>query len=634
VQRNLLGRLRRPWALVPLALFLLMIAAAVLLLNQSWVQAALVRALSGHIHHDIRVHGAFSVRLLSRHPTIVATGVTITNPSWGPPGQMATIGRVELALKWRAGLFPFEIRRMELDAATWQLFRNSQGRANWYVEPTGPGSGPPMIQSLSMRNAHVKLQDFRRHVSFNGTVSAADVETTVGTEGAAPLRIEGSGKLNGRMAVFRVDAEALATARLGRPLHFTLWEQSQEARLVGEGYLDHAFDFRFLHGRFQASGPSMADLYYLVGLTLPHTGSFDLRGTITREGTRTIYDALDAHSGSSDLGGTLSIDGSRDRSRIVGELSSHSFNISDLRAAAAAPKKADPARSPEKQMRLPDADLHRSGLRRLDASIGLRFQELVLGSAQLQAVSSTLSLDNGLLTVAPFQGHVADGTFSGTGRLDVRAQMAHGELTLDATALPLEQLLPHRSVLVFNGPLTARARFEDHGTSWHDLLASTNGHVAAVLTHGGMTAAAAELISLNVTGALGSLFSHQKQTAIDCGVVGIAARNGELTVQTLAIDTDRALILGTGGVNLASGSVALTLRGQLKHGGLALRSAIEIRGLLAHPQFKLSKPEGLSLRAKEGARVVVPASLASQLSSLDPSLMSHSSCGQVLAPQS
>ena len=69
-------------------------------------------------------------------------------------------------------MHPLEIRRLEIEGASLHLVRDPSGRANWHLKEEGPGRGPPLVRSLSVPDAHVQLDDQRRHLKFTGIVSA------------------------------------------------------------------------------------------------------------------------------------------------------------------------------------------------------------------------------------------------------------------------------------------------------------------------------------------------------------------------------------------------------------------------------------------------------------------------------
>lgn len=102
----------------------------------------------------------------------------------------------------------------------------------------------------------------------------------------------------------------------------------------------------------------------------------------------------------------------------------------------------------------------------------------------------------------------------------------------------------------FSGLLSGRAQLTGHGDSAHSMAANAQGTVVALIPHGEMRTALAAGASLNLTAALGALSKADKKTSIRCGVASFAVEDGVLSARTLLVDTDQALITGSGEVHL------------------------------------------------------------------------------------
>ena len=605
-----------------LALAVLALSAAAIAIGANHVRGPLLRAIAARTGHPIRVDGEFAVQLLARHPSVTATQVSIGNPAWMAPGDMAQIGSISLTLAWQWAAMPLAIHRVQLEQATLHLVREASGHANWTRQETGAGSGPPLIRSLSMRDAHVELHDELRHLQFSGTVSVA--ETAAGA-GPPSLRIEGSGPLNGRPLELVIVGDPLPSVRRGRPYHFTLEERSGSAHLSGQGFIERPFDLRALQGTFAAAGADLKDLYFLIGLGLPETGPFRLSGKLERQGKRFIYSDLAAHFGQSDVGGTLTEDSSGGRSSVEGELSSTQLTLADIgaRAAGHAPEPSQPA-----ALRLPDTALRVSGLRRTDWRLKLRAQALTLGPATLRSVTALLAVDHGVLSVERFGAALADGTVSGSARLDAARDIPRGTLNLSVSDLPLEQL--HRKSseqAALTGLLSGRLELSGEGKSLHELAATANGTVTAVIPRGTMPSIAG-VIGLSLTGALGA--KTHPDTEIRCAVASFDAHDGVVTARTFVLDTDQMLISGTGEAHLDSETLDFVLRGRPHHVSLGLHSAVAVRGTLAHPQIRLA---GRDVVAQTGAAValgILLTPVAAALGFVNPGLAHNPDCAALL----
>ena len=284
---------------------------------------------------------------------------------------------------------------------------------------THPGHNAPIIHALSMQNAHVMLSDARRHLQFDGTVSArAPSEPGAGQ----PLRIDGAGQLNGRAASFEIRADPLATTSHEHPYHFSFSERSSGSRLEARGLLPRPFDFHAVDADFEATGLDLKDLYFLTGVRLLDTGRYRLSGKAARRGTHTEYSNLTATFGQSDVRGTVSIDSSSARRKFGLVLKSDVLHLADLGLRAAG-RTSEPASS----LLLSDAKLSPHVLRIGDATVTFRAQRVDMGRLPLHAVSAKATIDNGVLTVAPLRAEALGGTVDARLVLDARKACSSGD---------------------------------------------------------------------------------------------------------------------------------------------------------------------------------------------------------------
>jgi uncharacterized protein involved in outer membrane biogenesis len=479
--------------------------------------------------------------------------------------------------------------------------------------------GPPLMRSLSVPEAQVQLHDERRHLQFSGRVSVGAASD--GT-GPARLRLEGSGQLNGRAMSIAIDGDALTHTRADQPYRFSLQEHSGADALLARGSLTHPFDFRDLQGTFEAAGPDLKEMYFLVGLRLPDTGPFRLSGHLDRQGKRFTYRELSVTSGQSDMSGTLTLDSSGSRPRLEGELSSDALRQEDLGARAAGHAPAHSA-----SLRMPETPLPLAALRRIDASVNYRARLLRLGPEALRFVNAVIATDRGMLSIEGFRASIAQGSLSGNARLDVTRELPRAGLNLDAADVPLELMKGKRDgAPAIQGALNGRVQLSAVGDSWHDLARSVNGSISVVVPRGVVRASIAEAASRSIVGTLGALLRSHEQTPLRCGVVSLDAHEGVLSARTLVIDTSKVLITGSGSVRMDSERLDLTLRGQPKHNRLARPSVVAIRGTLQHPEMQ---GVGHDVLAATLNTALTP--VAALLSLIDPRLPQNADCAALIA---
>jgi AsmA family protein len=595
------------------------LAAVLLALAASHARGFLLHVITTRTGRAARIDGPFELHLLTRHPALQAQQVAIGNPPWMAPGLTARAQALTLRLRWQLSLLPLALERLEAQGVELTLVRDANGYANWHLGKE-PGHGPPLVRGLGVPDARVTLHDERRHLDFEGIVSAQD-NSDLGDP--AGLTVKGRGRLNGRAASIALDGEPLAAVRRGTPYHFSLLETSGDARLTAHLEVPQPFDLRSVHGPFEVSGPTFADLYYLVGLHLPETRPFTLHGSFERQLKRFVYRDMVAHAGQSDLAGTLQVDSSSGRPQVSGGLRSNFLQLSDLSRPAAAT-----APSPEAAPQSPHP-FNVAALKRSDWNLTYRAETLKLGTQVLKPASAALSIQRGVVRAQQVQAGLAGGQISADARLDVTPRVPQGTLEVRLQELELADLAPP-SHPGFSGRLSARAKLTGEGASFHDLLGTANGTAAALLPGGEVPKTAAELTSLDLNGIMGALLKSREPTPIRCGVASFDIQDGVAAARSLLLDTQNVLITGTGQVHLDTQTLDLTLQGHPKHPRLGLHAAVAIRGPVRHPEIRLAgKGELVQAGTAVGLGIALTP-LAALLAFIDPGLAHNADCAQLL----
>jgi uncharacterized protein involved in outer membrane biogenesis len=617
-------------ALAALIVMLALLAAAV---DAGYFREPFIRFLAARSGRKIQVEGAIEARLFSLNPRVTAERVAIGNPPWMPAGATAEIGEIQLVIETPRFGRSFGIKKLVMQDATLHLARDSAGRANWQLIDPGKGASKamPLVHGLSMPHAHVELHDERRHLQFDGTVSAQDVDAA---QGRSALRIDGVGQLNGKPTTFDITGDSLAGVSHDTPYKFAFTESSGGSRVVGHGAVLRPFNFDVLDTTFEATGPDLKDLYYLTGVTLVNTGSYHLSGKLARRRSRTEFNDLAVTSGQSDMQGHVSIETSSGRPVLDGELNSRFLRLADLGPRAAG-RSSDSDINPATGTRLllSNAMLSPIALRRGDAAVTFRAVRVDIGKVPLHALTAKLTIDHGVLKLAPLLAGVLDGKLNAHVRLDARTDIPAAEVDIKITDLQLSEL-DHKTsgTAPVEGLLQARIAVTGQGSSVHQIAATATGTVSAVVPHGMIRTSLAELTGIDLKGLGLLLAKNAQETSIRCGVASFHAHQGTLTTQTLVLDTDPVLITGDGVVHLDSETLDLVIRGRPKSLRLLrLRSPLLVRGTMAHPSLDIQAAHSVLQAAEAVALGVVLTPPAAVLAFIDPGLAKDANCAALLA---
>ena len=576
---------------------------------------------ASRLSRQIEIRGTLDLDLLSSTPTLTATNVTLSNPAWMPPGATAQIGKLTVVFNFPWPGRQESILRLEMQAAKLHLVRDADGRANWQWTPPDTlkkGDGM-LLRSLSMPGAHVVLDDSRRHLQFEGTVSAGDVQ---GPAAPAPLRIEGAGQLNGRAATFAIDGDPLAAASHDRPYAFTFVERSGNAQLRGHGHLLRPFDPGLLDAEFAANGASMSELYFLAGMHFPNSAPFTLTGTAERRERQSRFSNLEAHFGRSDLRGTVALTIVDGRPRFEAELSSSLLRLPDFGRHQA--DGSPVASSSPTSLLLPDSKVPLNGLRNRDAVIRYRADTVESRSLSVSAFSTQASIDRGVLTATDIHGRVRESHITGNAKIDVRGDVPQTTLDLTMTDLPLAQFAHKENARPpFEGMLRARLQISGRGNSVHEIASSASGVLALSMSHGAMRASMAEMTAATLRGLGLTLTKSDEETPVRCGIATFRAREGVLNAERIVVDTDPVLITGVGSVQLGTEALDFTLRGEPRKARLLrLRTPVSVAGSLKYPSVKMgarpaTAPPALADEGKADERLACEPALATTVPTSD-----------------
>ena len=531
----------------------------------------------------ITVTGPLKAQLFSRHPRITAQNVSIGNPPWTPAGDTAHIDTLTVVfdLPWpgREG----RIDSLRLEGAKLTLYRDSKGHANWQRRnpDEADGKGLPLIASLMAANAAVTLDDQRRHLNFQGSVSAEDAKRP---DGAAALQIQGSGTLNGHPVTFELTGDALSAASHDHPYRFSFAEKSSGSKLIADGALPKPFDFNLLEAGFEASGDDLKDLYFLAGVALPNTGHYRVTGHYSRHRDRIRFADLQLNTGQTDVKGAIDIEIAGGRPRSSAKLSSQNLRLADFGLRAAG-RETQPS-----SLLLSSAAVNPDAMRRADAAVAFEARQVQVGRQVLQHFSGKLQLERGIAMAAPLSGEILGGKLSGKVKLDATQDTPLAEVDLTITDLQLAQW-PHKGD---EPPLEGAARLQlkvtGRGSSVHEVAASADGSASMKLPQGAMRTSLAELTGIDLRGLGLTLEKNKSETAVRCAAVNFSAHAGVFTVQQMIIDTEPVRIQGEGAIHMDTESVGLVMRGEPKSMRvLRLKAPVAVRGTLARPSFGIEK---------------------------------------------
>jgi hypothetical protein len=308
------------------------------------------------------------------HPHVQVSGFTIGNPEWAGGGQMVSIQRIELELRfWPLLRGEVVLPRVALIRPDVRLFRATDGRANW-VFSANPQSAKakkqasqpmrlPLVHRLLIESGKLSARDEMHKVSFDGTVDAGGMNSVAAgapsstatavkdkaqSRGAKPssakqrasrvaadtgtgFKLLGKGELNGKPFTLHVSGGPLVWAETHKPYPFDVQMLASDIRASARGVVPRPFDLTQLKVTLSLAGNDLADGYYLTGVALPNTPPYSISGDLRVVGTKYEFKDVRGRLGGSDIHGLVSMRLNSSGNPIIdADLISHSLNLADL----------------------------------------------------------------------------------------------------------------------------------------------------------------------------------------------------------------------------------------------------------------------------------------------------------------
>jgi len=645
---------------------ILVLALGLTLMDWNLFKRPIERIASVELGRPVTIAGSLALRFWSRTPGVTLTGLTIGTP-WEPDRPLVRIGRAQIQWELRSLLLGRPVvRKLEFVEPEIYLHQERTGRANWSVLNHAPARARaplplrlPVIRDLVIERGRLVVLDELRRLQVSATLEAHDRDT--GND-PTPLHVEGKGTINERPFRLDIAGGPLLAVSARRPYPFSVEMIAGDNRMQAAGRVLRPFDLGALELQADVSGRDLAELFYLTRITLPNSPPFRLQAHIVRDGMQVRVSQIAGSLGSSQVSGTVDIDASTKRTLVKADLVSSHLLLKDLAAItgsdvgggesldigrpdAARPDAARPVDAregpasarpaAESGVRLfPDAHLQVARLRAIDADVQFRATSIVAGTVPFTQVNLHARLDDGSLALVPVEFDLPEGRLSGAVHIDTRSGLpqVHAEVRIADVQLSQFRRTPG-SPPPLEGTLDAHAVIDGSGDSVHSLMSNATGSVTAVVPHGSVRAALAELTGVDVARGVGLLLKKGVDHApIRCGVARFDVESGTAHAQEVVVDTQDVLIRGSGRVYLGTERLDLTMQGAPKAIRLVrLRSPVEIRGWLLEPTVRLETGHLLkqgAIGATLGTLLTPPAAI---LAFVDPGLAKDQDCVRLLA---
>lgn len=584
---------RRRWRIVAttLAVLALVVAAASFALYKAFPPQRLAALLSEEVKaatgRSFEIRGDLSIQLL---PTlaVVANDMTLGNADGGSRPAMATMRRAAFSVALRPLLGGrIHILRIDIEGADVLLETDASGRGNWLFAGAGPanaartvepGASAPQIalDKLAVADATVTYRS-----GATGGVRALTVKTLTVQADGERNRIAGALALDGQRWQVAGEAgrfEALAAGRADWP--FDLQLQTDGATLTARGELGagpRSGDLRLqLAARIERAVALAALGDKSAWVPLP----MDVSATVAKTAHTVALDPLRLSIAGQSLAGRAAWVGG-DRPHVEADLSSKLVDVGRWLPA----KPAAAASSPEgaarpKPLLFGDAALPWPALPSMPVTLTLQVERLLLPNLPpLTPLALKLTSQPGRLVASPLSFGLAQGQVSAKLELALPdGGTPRATLSAQAKGLSVQELeaIAGPGGHLRGGHADLSATLTMAGATPRSLAASAHGDVLLTVARTALAGHAAALRSNVLVALLSAVLpgaGGDKALDIECAVVRLPLRDGVSHIdRSIALETDRMAVAASGELNLASQTIALSFRQEVKK-GLGLNAA-------------------------------------------------------------
>ena len=563
--------------------------------------------------------------------TLKTTKLHIAAPAWSSKPYFVDANNIRLKLRyidiwWAYRGQPLHIQSMQATTLSSYIERKADGRASWHFrnKPRDPNKPIrlPTFDQLLLKNALLHIEDAPLKSNIEAQLSL--VSNTVKGDSNATKKdspVSNNSKLTanatGRFKDLPLKIKLVSSGDLPTgtgeskklPADITFSANIGRANLSFKGSTKDMMHPSNFAGDYKLSGPSLAAVGDLVGVTLPTTAEFSTNGSVEKQDLIWNTKINQMAIGGSRLNGRFSYDKSLATPLLKGKLAGK-LVITDLGPAFGA--NADD-KNPNKV--LPSRPFDLASLRKMNADIMIDMQYLDLKTRflePLKPLQAHLQLNNAVLTLKKIKTLTAGGQLTGDMGLDGRGSKALWDANLAWNGVRLEHWVKQKRAdglpPYISGRLNGKADLKGQGKSTAEILASLDGSIRSELNQGAVSHLGIEVAGLDVAQSIGVLFKGDEALPVQCAVVDLQAKNGVFTPRVMVVDTTDTTVWVDGSLSLATEKLNLRAMALPKDfSPLTLRVPLNVTGNFANPQVSLEKkPVGLKLATSVLLAIINP----------------------------
>lgn len=614
--------------LAAVAALLLTLTLVVLFFPWDALRGPINRYVSGQLGRRFEITNHLAVHL-GRTTTVRADGVEIANPEWASEPYLVQAKAAEFDIE----LLPLlvgkvSLPRMVLTQPQIGLQIEPDGRRTWALARDTSNKGAvPDIGTLQVDRGTLK---------YLATAQGANVvaQFSVAKEAAEqlPLSYKARGKWKNETftASGRTGGVLKLSRNTGAPFALEVNAVAGKTSLKAQGVISNLAELSGVDATFDLQGRNLEELYKLLGVVLPSTPAYKLRGKLSKQGQVWAASEIQGLLGKSDLSGALSFDQSAAVPLLTGKVQSKLLDFEDLGpvigltpapgrpAAANSASSASNGASTGVQRQaprdeagsrkvLPVTALDVAKLKAMNADVSYLAADIRHArNLPLDKGSVHVKLQAGVLQLDPVSLGVAGGTVAGRIHIDANVTPAAFNTKLDVRGLRLNQLFPAVETTKSSlGKISGQFDLKGRGNSVAQMLGSASGDVAVLMGKGEISNILLEFIGLDGGEAIKFFLRGDRNVELRCAAAAFGVKQGLMTSRAIVLDTTDTVIDGRGQVSLAHETLDLVLDPAPKDRSiLSFRSPLRIGGTFSAPS---AGPDKAALAGRAGIALALAA---------------------------
>ncbi len=583
---------------------------------ETW-KPRIVDAVKQATGRDIVLKGHIGLAL-SLRPTIKVEDIVLSNPPGFSRPEMATVQRVDLQL----AVLSLLSRRIEIDRLIVTrpdvLFETSaQGQPNWVFTARQPPIPTTVAGAPAEGNKPaplvIEVQDVRLD---NGSFAYRDGKTgrlivlavkqfaTKAVSANAPLHLAATFTHDGMDVDLTADTGPLSrltdqTATGPFPVKLTL--RAASAKITLEGTVAKPLVGQGLDLVLSADVPDLSILAPTAKRDLPPLRSMVLMARLSDGGkgpaSGVAVRDLKLTSSAGDLAGDLILTPGTPP-RLTGTLRAERIDADQLlrpHPASDSPPKTSglppvPATVAKSGKLFPDRPIPFGELQMLNTDLHLTIATLRLGGADYNAIDAHALLLDGVLKLDPAMADLPQGHVAVTLTVDAGQKVPPVRLTAHAPGIALQSLLSALGEPTYaSGNLEVSADLHGAGESPHAIAASLDGSVGLAVAGGTIDVKRIGGAASGIIEKLNPKILVAGADTLRCFAVRLELNKGIGTFRALALSSGLVTMDGSGTVNLADETLALSVRSHALVGNTAFTMPMQVSGPIAAPRTRVDE---------------------------------------------